>query len=309
MLKNLSVAGVATLVALVAAELCVRAYLADITTTHDNRSYFALKWKAAHVSLNQRHYREREINGQKDDGVYRIAIIGDSFTFGQGIGEEYRLSNLLERSYSPLRIEVLNFGKPGANTAEEVTILRKDVLPLQPDFVLLQWFVNDVEHNGPSEGSPNGRTLTNRVKQSLLNHSALYFLLVDSVHRLRSRFGRSYVADLFGRVGNPHSLESQEAEKALREFFNECRDHDVPLGVVLVPDLSPIPTGHYPFLYLHQRVLSICADAGVTCLDMLPVFMPYLTDPSKVGDLWVNRFDTHMSPFANRLAAEKILEV
>ncbi len=291
----------------------MRAYLADITTTYDNRSYFALKWKAAHVSLNQRRYREREINGQKDDGVYRIAIIGDSFTFGQGIDEEHRLSNLLERTCPALsfsrRIEVLNFGKPGANTAEEVTILRKDVLPLRPDFVLLQWFVNDVENNSPSEGSPNVHTLTNRVKQSLLNHSALYFLVVDSVHRLRSRFGRSYAADLFGRVGNPHNLEAQEADKALREFFNECRDHDVPLGVVLVPDPSPIQTGHYPFLYLHQRVLSICADAGVTCLDLLPVFMPYLTDPSKLGDLWANRFDAHMSPFANRLAAEKVLEV
>lgn len=76
-----------------------------------------------------------------------------------------------------------------------------------------------------------------------------------------------------------------------------------------VPALIPIQTGHYPFLYLHQRVLSICAEAGVICLDLLPVFMPYLTDPSKVGDLWVNRFDAHMSPFANRLAAEKVLEV
>ncbi|MCP9452256.1 MAG: SGNH/GDSL hydrolase family protein [Nitrospira sp.] len=296
-----------------AAELCMRAYLADITTTHDNRSYFAFKWKAAHVSLNQRLYREREINGHKDNRVYRVAIIGDSFTFGQGIDEEDRLSNLLERSFPPLpfsrRIEVLNFGKPGANTTEEVTILQKDVLPRRPDFVLLQWYVNDVENNGPSQGSPNVRTFTNQVKQFLLNHSVLYFLVVDSVHRLRSRFGRSYAADLFGRVGNPHSLEAQEAEKALREFFNKCRDYGVPMGVILVPDLSPIRTGHYPFLYLHQRVLSICAEANVTCLDLLPVFMPYLTDSSKVGDLWVNRFDAHMSPFANRLAAEKVLEV
>lgn len=147
MLKNLSIAGLATLVALVAAELCVRMYLADITTTYDNRSYFALKWKAAHVSLNQRHYREREITDLKDDGVYRIAIIGDSFTFGQGIEEKDRFSNLLEVALSSPsspstvlshRVEVLNFGNAGANTLEELTRLRRDVLPIQPDFVLLQ---------------------------------------------------------------------------------------------------------------------------------------------------------------------------
>jgi hypothetical protein len=112
------------------------------------------------------------------------------------------------------------------------------------------------------------------------------------------------------RVGDPASLESKYAESALRDFILECHDHDIPLGIVLIPQLSPVSSlQDYPFSFLHQRVLSICQEMEITCLDMLPVFMPYLTDPSKVNDLWVNRFDAHMSSLANHLTAKKLLEV
>lgn len=300
--------------ALIVAELLARAYCGDITTTYDNRSYFALKWKATHVVLNQQRYREREVNGPKAKDVYRIAVVGDSFTFGQGIEEKDRFSNLLEVALHSTafshQVEVLNFGNPGANTLEELTRLRRDVLPLQPDFVLLQWYVNDVENNGPVTMQPRERSFATRAKQYLLNTSALYFLITDSVHRIRNWLGQSYAADLVARFSDPASLESKYAENALRDFIRECHNHGVPLGIVLIPQLSPISSPQdYPFLFLHERVLSICQEGGITCLDMLPVFMPYLTDPSKIGNLWVNRFDAHMGSFANHLTAEKILDV
>lgn len=49
-----------------------------------------------------------------------------------------------------LNAEVLNFGRPGSETVDHVETLQDAVLPLQPDFVLLQWFVNDVEGHDKS---------------------------------------------------------------------------------------------------------------------------------------------------------------
>src|SRR6476646_7270939 len=96
LLKNLAVLGVTLGLTLVVGELIARAVFSDITTTADNGSYFALRWKQANVRLNRYGYREREFTTGKAPGAYRIAFIGDSYTFGQGIAESERVSNLLE---------------------------------------------------------------------------------------------------------------------------------------------------------------------------------------------------------------------
>lgn len=318
MRKNCVVFIVTLILYLVLGELALRAWFSDITTTYDNRSYFALKWKTANIRTNSAGYREREFDRPKPAGVYRIAFLGDSFTFGQGIREEERLSNLLDRELNKRTsgIEVLNFGNPGHNTADELKVLKTDVLPeVAPDFVLLQWYINDLEYRpAPStvvEGG-NGKTggdLVNEFKQKMLNVSVIYFLLADVGHRVRDMMVASHADETYARVGDPESPESREAEKAMIEFIRTARAGNVPVGLVLVPHLSPLKDGDYPFLYLHKRVLGLCEREGITCVDLFPVMEPYLKDGTKYMQLWVNRFDSHMGPFANELAAKRLMDV
>lgn len=318
MRKNCVIFIVMLILYLVLGELALRAWFSDITTTYDNRSYFALKWKAANIRTNSAGYREREFDRPKPAGVYRIAFLGDSFTFGQGIREEERLSNLLERELNKRArgIEVLNFGNPGHNTADEVKVLKTDVLPeVAPDFVLLQWYINDLEYRpAPSAMAEDGAgktggDLVNEFKQKMLNVSVIYFLLADVGHRVRDMMVASHADETYARVGDPDSPESREAEKAMIEFIRTARAGNVPVGVVLVPHLSPLKGGDYPFLYLHKRVLGLCEREGIVCVDLFPVMEPYLKDGAKYMQLWVNRFDSHMGPFANELAVQRLMEV
>ena len=146
------VLGVTLALALLAGEFVARAVFSGITTTADNGSYFALRWKLANVRLNRYGFRETEFQTDKAPGSYRIAFIGDWYTFGQGIAEPERMSNRLEealRQDAP-NVEVLNFGNAGNNTANEVVVLQKVLGELDPDFVVLQWFVNDVDNKAPA---------------------------------------------------------------------------------------------------------------------------------------------------------------
>ena len=93
------------------------------------------------------------------------------------------------------------------------------------------------------------------------------------------------------------------------EFIRIARARNVPVGLVLIPHLSPLKDGNYPFLYLHKRVLGWCEREGIVCVDLLPVMEPYLNDGTKYMQLWVNRFDSHMGPFGNELAAQRLMEV
>ena len=146
LLANVMLLYVTITVVTFSAEFFVRFLFSDITTTNDNSSYFARKWKDTNKpTINSLGYREREISKQKPIGVYRIAVVGDSFTYGQGIAENDRFSRVIERRLNGTKnsYQVYNFGIPGANTVDQIGFL-DDVFKIESDFILLQWYVNDV---------------------------------------------------------------------------------------------------------------------------------------------------------------------
>lgn len=315
LLKNLALLTVSVGLALVVAEWAAGMVFRDITTTTDNRSPFALKWKEANVRRNSFGYREREFDPIKPAGTYRVAFIGDSYAFGQGIAETDRMSNLLEGELRKRArsVEVLNFGEAGNNTADEVRVLQKVLTSVKPDFVLLQWFVNDTEGNGPtmpgaSSVTPPQPSRFNQFKQSMRNRSVLYFLAAEVWHRLLETVAANYAEGIVKRLGDPQSGVWQTSEKALVEFIQMSREHHVPMGIVLVPSVMPLNGQEHPYAFLHNRVLDICRREAVPCTDLLETFKPYMEDRQNYRSLWVNRFDSHMSELANRLAAEHLFK-
>lgn len=312
--QNLLLLGFVIALMLVASELTVRHIFRDITTTADNRSYFALKWKARHVRLNSLGFRDREPPRHKAVDSYRIAFIGDSFTFGQGIPEASRMSEVLERSLteSKRQVEVLNFGNPGINTADEVRVLRLVLEAYSPDFVLLQWYVNDVKDNSAPPVDLNlprpKPSVLVRTKQWLRNKSALYFLAASVWHKLLAAGGRGDSNELHGLVGNPRSHASIAADQKLKEFIALANAANVPCGIVLVPDTVLVGMPKYEFDYLHERVLNVCQEAHIQCLDLAPIFQKLTSEGSPADTLWVNRFDAHLGIRANAVAAAEIGE-
>ena len=292
LLKTGVLLGGSVLVSVILGEAAARLALDDITTTSDNGSYFALRWKRANVRLNRLGYREREY-GKKPPGRYRIAMIGDSYTFGQGIPESDRMSNLLQLTLTQRApgIEVLNFGVPGNNTADEVRVLRQALADAKPDFVLLQWFVNDIENKGPSTDvgasapSPPAPSWLARARTAMRHQSVLYFLGGEVWHLLLDSVGPTYVDEVVSSVGDPDGVDATAARQELDAFFRIAREHDVPVGVVMVPFLMQVDADAYPFAFLHQRVATQCAEAGVDAVDLLPTFAPLMSDRQRFRDL------------------------
>ncbi len=310
-LKNFTLFCVSLILALVVGEYAIRYYFREITTTSCNVSYFSFRWARENVQLNSWWFRDREMEIEKPAGVYRIAIIGDSITYGQGVAEKDRFPNLLEdylnEGQRNDRYEVLNFGWLGSETIDHVNILKNTVFKMNPDFVLLQWYINDVEGNDKS-GRPEPVSLIpiDSVDSLLYHESAFYYLLnlewQDLVQSIRP--STTYDGYLFQRFGDPESQESREYAERLREFIGLCRDRHIPSGLVLFPAVTPGLKESYPFRYLHERVVAVCAQETVPCIDLLDTFAQY----EEYKTLWVNRFDNHPSPLAHRLAAKKIME-
>jgi hypothetical protein len=96
---------------------------------------------------NSRGFRTREYTTDKDDGVDRIVLVGDSFTFSSG-GIPYsdawhlHLERRLQEERDD-RIELLNLGVPGVGPLFERRIWQLEGSRLNPDVVLLALFVGN----------------------------------------------------------------------------------------------------------------------------------------------------------------------
>ncbi len=79
-------------------------------------------------------------------GIRRVIVTGDSITFGIGVDDEESYPRHLQARLAETGakdIEVWNAGVPGYAMADHLGLLRKRLLPLKPDVVLLQLSRND----------------------------------------------------------------------------------------------------------------------------------------------------------------------
>lgn len=103
------------------------------------------------VSSNSFGMREREFAWEKPEGVVRVVLLGDSFVFGYGVGDEDRLGVFLEqalrtrsRAANP-EVECLHLAVSSWNIRAECAYLRRQLGKLKPDLVVQVIIVNDLD--------------------------------------------------------------------------------------------------------------------------------------------------------------------
>jgi lysophospholipase L1-like esterase len=255
------------------------------------------------VATNSLGYREREI-GAKTPDRFRILVIGDSYTWGQGLEASARFSNVLESLLGP-HYEVFNFGTPGHRVSDAVGEL-DHAAAFHPDFVLLQLYVNDFETPAMKRPSPLP-LLPRDWRGSLDADSVVYRMLDDRWAHLQETLGLvdSYAGYMARYLGDPRLPDAREAFGHLREFFEHAQAAGIPVGAVLFPAADAMGSfgTNYPFGFIHDEVHVTCQASHVPCLDLFGLFAA-LADPQTS---WVTPFDAHPNAAMNRQAALAIL--
>lgn len=99
--------------------------------------------------MNKWGYRDHDWTLDCPSDTIRIASIGDSFTFGQGVKSADVFSRVLERNLNSeaqngsTKFEVLNFGMMGYATSEESEVLQIDAIKFSPRIVVVTMCSND----------------------------------------------------------------------------------------------------------------------------------------------------------------------
>ncbi len=96
-------------------------------------------------TTNRFGFNDRDYPLTKQPGVFRILVVGDSFSWAGGLNDNYTnlLENLFERRDGSHKIDVVNTGYPGTHTGEQLAMLKKFGLQYNPDLVILGFFTGN----------------------------------------------------------------------------------------------------------------------------------------------------------------------
>jgi hypothetical protein len=110
------------------------------------------------VQVGSKGLRGPETSYTKPPGVYRVLVLGDSFTFALQVAEEetfvVQLAERLNASGGGPRVETINAGTDGWSTANELAWFQQEGYRYEPDLVLLMYYVgNDPGENADLVGT------------------------------------------------------------------------------------------------------------------------------------------------------------
>jgi len=159
------------------------------------------------ISSNAAGFRGPELPPVKAPDTYRIAVFGDSSSFGWGVNYEDSWSGLLQgqlqASLQHKKIEVVNFAVPGDSSAYGRLLFDRYAPQSNPDLVVLGFGANDAKdvltsHTSQVERFEKKKGLVKLA--GLLKYSATYRILEKVITKLQKKAALTQKRDLSRRV-------------------------------------------------------------------------------------------------------------
>jgi hypothetical protein len=241
-----------------------------------------------------------------------VALVGDSFTEGQGVKEPDTLPRTLERllnAAEPARYEVRNCGRRATDFPALYQVFEQ-ILPYDPDLVIYAMVLNDAERSEELQARQTylndwiidmDRIRSEEPQVPRLFASRLVALVRDRLRRYRiGRDTTAWYRDLY-------SSANQEGWQKTQFYMSEMNRRMHERGGRFLVASWPILVGleaRYPFEEVDQEIARFCLTAGIARVDLLSALRGRTS-----ASLWVHPVDRHPNELANRLAAEALLPV
>ncbi|MBX7165557.1 MAG: hypothetical protein K1X74_04345 [Pirellulales bacterium] len=251
-------------------------------------------------------YRDAEYPKTTPPGKLRIACVGDSFVWGEGVKPDgtlpAQLAGLLGNN-----VEVINCGKVGADLSANLSNVYKAQLLLAPQRILFCFLVNDVKLTPELE-----------QRQEYINDLIIFRDVHLARHQARSWYASSVLLRWLGTQWDLRSMHGStlqwyrdsydpqfnrvNLEAMATQFLELGSLPGCKVAVVLYPLLENLEGG-YPLATIHDQVRKLAMDAGLPTLDLAPKFIGKQTE-----QLWVHESDHHPNRQAQQIASAAVAE-
>lgn len=265
-------------------------------------------------------FRDRDYPREKAPGTFRIVILGHSTTLGWGVAVEdtfvEQLEARLAQALPGTRVEVINFAVSGYNPYVETQLFLDVGVKYDPDLVLVQFGINDLNDptlhfasqmirrlgSLPDAAFPNpderlppppDPPLSLRICQSLRLCEALVGteVLLPNAALLRATFTTRT---------EPRPQELAWLRARYQEIADAARAIGARFAVILFPFATQLD-GRSPAT-VQARLSELGREAGWPTIDLLPAFLAASAPGRELFiDLW------HPTPAGHVVAADALL--
>lgn len=265
------------------------------------------KWHERHVVFNNYFRRDRQFESQKQPGEFRIAVMGDSISFGGGIEDPAdRFSDLLQ---TRLRadgdnVSVYNLGVSGTGSEDQIKDFN-NFKHLKFDLLVWQYYLNDVN---PPDGGEGTRIIN--INQDKFKPSRLIRRLTDRSFfldwlywRLSAKYDDTFKQLLAADINayeNPELFSRHQ--QAIKQFLAQTKKDKLPVVVIIFPFMFQSPLTPKADL-VYDQMLNFFTAHTAPVIDLRSVFRSY-----PPGQLIASKFDTHPNELAHALAAQALYE-
>jgi hypothetical protein len=256
-----------------------------------------VRLSGALVHSNGAGMRGRREYALEPGAALRVVVLGDSFTFGQCVGDDETFAARLEQRIAPG--EVLNLAVHGYGHDQMLLRLRRDGLPYHPDVVLLGFFSPDVERNQLTFRDYAKPRFALRGDELVLENVPVPSpdAFAASFQLRSANYARMLRDTLF--AGRLERRNRRRSEAIFRAMAAESRAAGARLALVYLPSENQSRAGRSWPKSPYRRV---CESGDALCIDptaRLGAFLAGEPDPP-------SHFRCHYSAALHREIAEEI---
>ena len=242
------------------------------------------------IKTNSLGMCDREYTYDKPEGMFRIAVVGDSLTACGPKETMYteQLKELFARCKGPGSYEVMNFGVNGYNTRQEARITETLVMKFHPDLIVVSYVLND----------PYPHLAINPFVS--VGHSKVLSFLWQRIELFSSsEYRNESFEDLIVRLHTEQKSWNDVVRRGFSTIASVADRENVPVVVVIFPLFSSFDSPKLEKVY--QIVESEARSHGFGVINLLHEFEKYQPEDVRMpGDMF------HCNARGHKLAATTI---
>jgi hypothetical protein len=250
-------------------------------------------------SMGLRSKTVGEQYGPRQANEYRIAIVGDSVTFGEGVEKTEDtfpqiLEETLNRKQGAVKVKVFNFGASAYSVGVMAATLRHRMLEVEPNLVVMAIVPADFNLSRTPTVDAWGYLSDNKLSGFLSRDSRLrlvlrkfhlLYLLRDIIYSWLDNSKRAEDVIASGEVPDSYAY--------IREFKELAEQHNLPYSITLLPSLKS----------RFGNVISQLHQDGISFVDLTT-----LRDKFSAEQFQASKFDTHPSALVHHSIGESLAD-
>ncbi|MBI1880030.1 MAG: hypothetical protein HYR94_17735 [Chloroflexi bacterium] len=233
--------------------------------------------------------------------VFRIAVLGDSFIWGDGIPYDqvwsHKLENKILTQYK--NAELVSWGKNGWETIDELKFLEETGVNYNIDFLIVGFVTNDAD-------------VGNYQQKYLKWQESTFFRYTAKLFPRTIEFFSSHINILLYEkyltdYGYDNWREKLYSEDNLKQYLSVlwsisefCEQNSIPLLFVLTPN-TPDPD----FQEKYEKIIPLLEQAKINYLNLYPAVVREFKNYNP-RQLWANPADSHPGTLLTEVYANEV---